>query len=254
MRRVSSRVVITFLISLMYSSMQHTYCGAFAPHIAPLRHRSGSVTLTAATNNGRNTRKDLVSLRSQSAEELAIEARELQLQAEALRLEIEAAELESDRAGFEEVLGAEDGDELATAVLSANTKFYVAYQEKKLSGMKKLWWGDWTARGKDAVVVHLGKPAITGIDNVLHSFQGIFRGKSVTDVIVEEASVVSLSKTVAVVVAKVQIVGSGGKSKTKTVATNVFEYDGNESKWFLISHHSSPILFPDIPKDQIRNE
>jgi hypothetical protein len=155
--------------------------------------------------------------------------------------------------------------------------------------------------------VHLGKPVIMGIENVMHSFKGekcfdrlprkravwglvhrgclsllfylthlsidhsfnpptnplsvrrstssgIFRGKSVTDVTVEEATVVSVSKTVAVVSAKVLIVGSGGKSQTRTVATNVFEMHPRYKEWLVISHHSSPILFPDIPKQQVKNE
>jgi|Dee2metaT_14_FD_contig_31_2586905_length_1134_multi_4_in_0_out_0_1 ketosteroid isomerase-like protein len=209
-------------------------------------------------------------LRAQSAEELALEAKELQLQAEALRLEIEAAELESERGSFEEVLGAapastgKAGDkdvdkakELEAQVLAANEAFYAAYQSKKLSVMKKCWWDAdyWHKRGDEAVVVHLGKPSIKGVENVLHSFQGIFRGASVTDVTVQEASVVSASKTVAVVAATVLIVGSGGKSKTRTVATNVFEFDADDKRWVLISHHCSPILFPDVPKDRtVKNE
>jgi len=195
---------------------------------------------TAPVRGGASRVRLLASL-DKSPEELKLEARELALQAEKLRLEVEREELTRQLDKYSDILTAAEDDQIEQ-VLQANEKFVKAMQSKRMASMKRIW------SYKKAMVVHAGKPAISGVENVLHSFKGIFQGRSLSSVKAEDAKVVALAANVAVVTCTLEISGFAGMSKSKMIVTNVFEFNGNESGWLLIEHHCSPILFPSVPK------
>eukprot|EP00622_Pseudochattonella_farcimen_P006687 FR742538.1.p1 GENE.FR742538.1~~FR742538.1.p1 ORF type:complete len:225 (+),score=12.21 FR742538.1:20-694(+) len=176
----------------------------------------------------------------QSARELELEARELQVQADSLRLEVAFAELEASKGKAGQVpLAPADVEAAKAAVLAANDKFYSAFASRRLANMKKCW------HESNAVVVHAGKPPISGWEDVLHSYQGVFRSKSAENMEMSDARVVSISGSNAVVVC------NEAMNSMKMVATNIFEID-RDATWKLVHHHSSPVMFPSVPRP--RNE
>ena len=120
-----------------------------------------------------------------------------------------------------------------------------AYSAAKLSDMKKIW-----SQKSDAVVIFTGKPVITSFADVMHAFQGIFRVKS--KVTARDPRIVALSACNAVVVCTQEVKQERGSSESKMIATNVFELDVDLKEWRVVEHHSSPIMFPNIPRP--RNE
>lgn len=176
------------------------------------------------------------------ARELELEARELAVKAMELRCEAKEAEMDMIIEKNVKASGvAVDPEASSQAVLAANQAFYDAHKDRRLADIRKVWSKD------SAVVVHAGKPVISGFQDVMHSYQGVFRSKAVESLVCSEPRIVALSQQTAVVVCNEEYVGA-----SKMVATNVFQNNIVEGKWELVSHHSSPVMFPNIPRP--RNE
>jgi len=184
----------------------------------------------------------LFSAADDEVRELELEARELAVKALELRCEAKEAEMDMIiEKNVKESGVAVDPEASAAAVLAANQAFYTAHQSRRLADMRKVWSKD------SAVVIHAGKPVIAGYQDVMHSYTGVFRSKSVESIKCSDPRLVALSQQTAVVVCNEEYTGA-----SKMVATNVFQNNIREDKWELVSHHSSPVMFPNIPRP--RNE
>lgn len=190
----------------------------------------------------RRHRVSMLRSAADDARELELEARELAVKAMELRCEAKEAEMDMIIEKNVKASGvAVDPEAASAAVLAANDAFYAAHRQRRLADMRKVWSKD------SAVVVHAGKPVISGYQDVMHSYQGVFRSKIVETIKCSEARIVALSQQTAVVVCNEAYTGA-----SKMVATNVFQNNIIEDKWELVSHHASPVMFPNVPRP--RNE
>jgi len=201
--------VPTVLIALGLSNLSLGWTPAHVRPMVGVRRQCGA-TLRSATDDAR---------------ELELEARELAVKAMELRCEAKEAEMDMIiEKNVKESGVTVDPEAASAAVFAANDAFYAAHHRRRLADMRKVW------SKVSAVVVHAGKPVISGYQDVMHSYQGVFRSKTVETIKCSEARIVALSQQTAVVVCNEAYAGA-----SKMVATNVFQNNIVEDKWELVS-------------------
>ncbi|MEM8720167.1 MAG: nuclear transport factor 2 family protein [Cyanobacteria bacterium P01_G01_bin.39] len=122
------------------------------------------------------------------------------------------------------------------AVLAANEAFYNAFTNRDLSAMNLLWW-----QGSTSICIHPGSSPILGWEDIRNSWQAIFQNTASLEIDIEIINV-EVDQALAYVVLREVVLQSnqGRRMKATSLATNV--YQKMAQKWYLVSHHGSPIM------------
>ncbi len=122
------------------------------------------------------------------------------------------------------------------AVLAANEAFYSAFAERDLKIMTSLWW-----QGSTSICIHPGSQVILGWSDIRDSWDSIFQNTNSLEIDTEIIKV-EVDQALAYVLLREIVLQSnqGRRMKAQSMATNVFQKMAQ--KWYLVSHHGSPIM------------
>lgn len=122
------------------------------------------------------------------------------------------------------------------AVLAANQAFYKAFSDRDLKAMTLLWW-----QGSTSICIHPGSSPIVGWSNIRDSWESIFRNTNSLSIDTEVIKV-EVDQGLSYVLLREIVLQSnqGRKLKAQSIATNIFQKMAQ--KWYLVSHHGSPIM------------
>lgn len=122
------------------------------------------------------------------------------------------------------------------AILEANQGFYRAFESLDAEQMGKVW-----LRDSRIVCIHPGWRRLVGWGPIMTSWERIFENVFEMKFELAEPLVIS-NGSLAVVIVEESITQRGydGISRSRVLATNVFER--TEGRWWLVSHHGSPVL------------
>jgi ketosteroid isomerase-like protein len=122
------------------------------------------------------------------------------------------------------------------AVLAANEIFYRAFSQRNLSEMSLIWW-----QGTSSLCIHPGGQLLVGWEAIRASWETILKN---TDSLEIETEIIKaeINQSLAYVVVRETVLQSsrGRKLKAQSLATNLFQKMAH--KWYLVSHHGSPIM------------
>ena len=122
------------------------------------------------------------------------------------------------------------------AILAANQAFYNAFSQRDLNSMSRLWW-----QGSTSLCIHPGSNVIIGWEEIRASWESIFNNTESLEIDLEIIQIESDFSLAYVVVREIVLQSSRGrKFKAQSTATNVFQKMAQ--KWYLVSHHGSPII------------
>ena len=116
---------------------------------------------------------------------------------------------------------------------AANDAYYDAFERKDFGALAALW-----ERSDRTVCTHPGWPTITGTDQILQSYAGIFNGTQTLQFILTNELVVA-EGTLAYISVDENLVDENGTTSS-TSALNVFAW--RDDRWLMVVHHASPIM------------
>ena len=121
-------------------------------------------------------------------------------------------------------------------VLAANQAFYNAFSDRDLIAMRALCW-----QGATSICIHPGSQPLVGWSAIEQSWDAIFRNTDSLQIDLEVVRV-EVDRSLAYVVVQEIVLqaNQGRKMKAQSIATNVFQKMAQ--KWYLVSHHGSPII------------
>ena len=114
------------------------------------------------------------------------------------------------------------------ALLAANEAFYAAFNARDAEAMAAVW-----VRSAPAVCIHPGWNILSGIDEVLASWQAILTNPNQPRIVSGGASARILGET-GIVVCRELVSGN------PLAATNIFIRE--DGAWRMLHHHSSPVM------------
>jgi len=122
------------------------------------------------------------------------------------------------------------------AILAANQAFYSAFADRDLKSMTSLWW-----QGSSSICVHPGSSPIVGWTDIRDSWNSIFQNTNSLEIDTEIIKV-EVDQALAYVLLREIVLQSnqGRRMKAQSLATNIFQKMAQ--KWYLVSHHGSPIM------------
>jgi len=122
------------------------------------------------------------------------------------------------------------------AILDANRGFYRAFESLDAEQMGKVW-----RRDPRIVCIHPGWRRLVGWGPIMTSWERIFENVFEMKFELGDPLVIA-NGNLAVVIVEEDILQRGydGVSRSRVLATNVFEHA--EGRWWLVSHHGSPVL------------
>lgn len=122
------------------------------------------------------------------------------------------------------------------AVLAANQAFYNAFADRDLKIMTSLWW-----QGSTSICIHPGSSPIVGWSNIRNSWDSIFQNTNSLEIDIEIIKV-EVDQALAYILLREIVLQSnqGRRMKAQSMATNIFQKMAQ--KWYLVSHHGSPIM------------
>ena len=132
------------------------------------------------------------------------------------------------------------------AVIEANRAFYRAFESLDIDKMAEVW-----LREPNIICIHPGWAKLSGWGPVMESWARIFEGTFEMKFELSEMDVM-ISGDLAVVVVLENLTQNGydGPSRSKVLATNVFERA--EGKWWLVLHHGSPVMSPPMEEPPLQ--
>ncbi|HZO81274.1 MAG TPA: nuclear transport factor 2 family protein [Candidatus Binataceae bacterium] len=124
------------------------------------------------------------------------------------------------------------------AVLEANRAFYRAFESLDVERMAEVW-----LRDPRIICIHPGWRRLVGWGAIMDSFERIFDNVFEMKFDLGEAQLM-VSGDLAVVVVEENLTQHGydGRSRSRVLATNVFEHA--QGRWWMVSHHGSPVMAP----------
>ncbi|MEM8677388.1 MAG: nuclear transport factor 2 family protein [Cyanobacteria bacterium P01_G01_bin.67] len=122
------------------------------------------------------------------------------------------------------------------AILAANQSFYNAFADRDLKIMTSLWW-----QGSTSICIHPGSSPIVGWSNIRDSWDSIFQNTNSLEIDIEIIKV-EVDQALAYILLREIVLQSnqGRRMKAQSMATNIFQKMAQ--KWYLVSHHGSPIM------------
>ncbi len=124
------------------------------------------------------------------------------------------------------------------SILEANRAFYRAFESLDIEKMSAVW-----MRNPRIVCIHPGWRRLVGWGPIMTSWERIF--ESVFEVKIELSDVeIMTNGDLAVIIVEENLVQRGydGPARSQVLATNV--YERAQDRWWLVSHHGSPVLEP----------
>ena len=121
-------------------------------------------------------------------------------------------------------------------VLARNQAFYHAFSQRDISEMSSLWW-----QGSSSLCIHPGGRVFIGWEEIRETWASIFRNTDFLEIDLEIIKIEIDQALAYVVVGETVLQSSRGKKfKGQSIATNIFQKMAG--KWYLVSHHGSPIM------------
>lgn len=121
-------------------------------------------------------------------------------------------------------------------VLAANQAFYDAFSSRDIITMNKLWW-----QGSTSLCIHPGGRIIVSWEDIRASWDSIFKNTNSLEIDLEVIKIEVDHSLAYVVVREIVLQSSlGRKLKAESTATNIFQKMAQ--KWYIVSHHGSPIM------------
>ena len=128
------------------------------------------------------------------------------------------------------------------SAITANEKFYKAFNARDLSAMKEIW-----SSHQNVTCVHPGWSPLNGFEPIMNSWQGIFKNSGNMDIQVSDINIVTSNDLAWVsCVENLYTIASNGVLTSKVFSTNLFEL--NKGEWKMIMHHASSM--PSTPESE----
>ena len=128
------------------------------------------------------------------------------------------------------------------SAITANEKFYKAFNARDLSAMKEIW-----SSHQNVTCVHPGWSPLNGFEPIIDSWQGIFKNSGNMDIQISDINMLTSNDLAWVsCVEKLYTIASHGVLASKVFSTNLFKL--NKDGWKMIMHHASPM--PSMPESE----
>ena len=128
------------------------------------------------------------------------------------------------------------------SAITANEKFYKAFNARDLSAMKEIW-----SSHQNVTCVHPGWSPLNGFEPIIDSWQGIFKNSGNMDIQISDINMLTSNDLAWVsCVEKLYTIASHGVLASKVFSTNLFKL--NIDGWKMIMHHASPM--PSMPESE----
>ena len=128
------------------------------------------------------------------------------------------------------------------SAITANEKFYKAFNARDLSAMKEIW-----SSHQNVTCVHPGWSPLNGFEPIIDSWQGIFKNSGNMDIQISDINMLTSNDLAWVsCVEKLYTIASHGVLASKVFSTNLFKL--NQDGWKMIMHHASPM--PAMPESE----
>ena len=128
------------------------------------------------------------------------------------------------------------------SAITANEKFYKAFNARDLSAMKEIW-----SSHQNVTCVHPGWSPLNGFEPIIDSWQGIFKNSRNMDIQISDINMLTSNDLAWVsCVEKLYTIASHGVLASKVFSTNLFKL--NQDGWKMIMHHASPM--PAMPESE----
>ena len=128
------------------------------------------------------------------------------------------------------------------SAITANEKFYKAFNARDLSAMKEIW-----SSHQNVTCVHPGWSPLNGFEPIIDSWQGIFKNSGNMDIQISDINMLKSNDLAWVsCVEKLYTIASHGVLASKVFSTNLFKL--NKDGWKMIMHHASPM--PSMPESE----
>ncbi len=122
------------------------------------------------------------------------------------------------------------------AVLETNQAFYQAFSQRNLQKMNQVWW-----QGSTSLCIHPGGRVFIGWEEIRDTWSSIFRNTDFLEIDLEIIKIEIDQALAYLVVGETVLQSSRGKKfKGQSIGTNIFQKMAG--KWYLVSHHGSPIM------------
>ena len=128
------------------------------------------------------------------------------------------------------------------SAITANEKFYKAFNARDLSAMKEIW-----SSHQNVTCVHPGWSPLNGFEPIIDSWQGIFKNSGNMDIQISDINMLTSNDLAWVsCVEKLYTIASHRVLASKVFSTNLFKL--NQDGWKMIMHHASPM--PSMPESE----
>jgi ketosteroid isomerase-like protein len=128
------------------------------------------------------------------------------------------------------------------SAITANEKFYKAFNARDLSAMKEIW-----SSHQNVTCVHPGWSPLNGFEPIIDSWQGIFKNSGNMDIQISDINMLTSTDLAWVsCVEKLYTIASHGVLASQVFSTNLFKL--NKDGWKMIMHHASPM--PAMPESE----
>ena len=128
------------------------------------------------------------------------------------------------------------------SAITANEKFYKAFNARDLSAMKEIW-----SSHQNVTCVHPGWSPLNGFEPIIDSWQGIFKNSGNMDIQISDINMLTSNDLAWVsCVEKLYTIASHGVLASQVFSTNLFKL--NQDGWKMIMHHASPM--PSMPESE----
>ncbi len=128
------------------------------------------------------------------------------------------------------------------SAITANEKFYKAFNARDLSAMKDIW-----SSHQNVTCVHPGWSPLNGFESIINSWQGIFKNSGNMDIQISDINMLTSNDLAWVsCVEKLYTIASHGVLASQVFSTNLFKL--NKDGWKMIMHHASPM--PAMPESE----
>jgi len=121
---------------------------------------------------------------------------------------------------------------------NANGQFYDAFEKVSINMMENIW-----SHNDDCICIHPGWEMFIGWLAIRESWLTIFSNTENLKFTITNTKIKLYEDVAGIItcVENIKMIINERKIFTGVVATNIFEYDGDQRRWLLVYHHGSPI-------------
>ena len=121
---------------------------------------------------------------------------------------------------------------------NANAQFYDAFEKLSINMMENIW-----SHNDDCICIHPGWEMFIGWLAIRESWLTIFSNTENLKFTITNTKIKLYEDVAGIItcVENIKMIINERKIFTGVVATNIFEYDGDQRRWLLVYHHGSPI-------------